>query len=167
MEDILPQHHQLVNSWDSFNMVQDYLAGGLSMKEVGKNKQGSTLEKLLDTTPSHQRLWRKCQSLILLKRYGDFKLHWVSKQISPVIASKSTKGFKTRRFFVEFALKIRSTWFYSHVDITSSAVHAARNARNVRFVVSWSRSVCLYTMCRFQSSNPEMKNTFLACLVLF
>lgn len=75
----------------------------------------------------------------------------MSKQISPVIASKSTKGFKTyslhsfslfsnlhrsndllnpinykilnfrRRFFVEFALKIRSTWFYSHVDITSSA----------------------------------------------
>ncbi|KAJ6375765.1 hypothetical protein OIU77_000683 [Salix suchowensis] len=54
-----------------------------------------------------------------------------------------------KKFYVGCALRERSVWFCSPVDIVSFAAPAVRSVKNVLFVVSLSRSAYLCTMFSF------------------
>ncbi|KAJ6875124.1 hypothetical protein NC652_034752 [Populus alba x Populus x berolinensis] len=55
-----------------------------------------------------------------------------------------------KKFYAGCALRERSVWFCSRVDIVSFAAPAVRGVKNVQFVVSLLRSAYLYMMFSFQ-----------------
>ncbi|KAJ6970163.1 hypothetical protein NC653_034666 [Populus alba x Populus x berolinensis] len=125
-EDILHFPQELMTAWGSCTMVPGYWDGGQLMREVKRNRP--------DCTTWVWRLQAALGEQTEITKYS----------------SRSLKDFKMKKFYAGCALRERSVWFCSRVDIVSFAAPAVRGVKNVQFVVSLLRSAYLYMMFSFQ-----------------